>query len=132
MEANFGVDQVRLFLHLLGATVWLGGQIVMLGILPVLRSIGGDAPKQVAGRFGALSWPFFGLTVVTGIWNMLEVEGEGNYAAVLGIKMLVVLLSGAAAFVHQRTDNPGLRGATGGIGFLTALLAMYLGLALSH
>ncbi len=130
MEANFGVDQVRLFLHLLGATVWLGGQIVMLGILPALRSIGGDAPKQVAARFAMVSWPFFGLAVITGIWNMMIVDGEGNYAAVLGIKMLAVLVSGAAAFVHQRTANPGLKGATGGIGFLAALVAMFLGVAL--
>lgn len=132
MEANFGIDQIRLFLHLLGATVWFGGQIVMLGILPVLRSIGGDAPKQVAARFGLLSWGFYAVAFLTGIWNMLVVDGEGNYAAVLGIKMLVVIVSGAAAFVHQQTSNPGLKGATGGIGFLAAAVAMFLGLALSH
>ncbi len=131
MEANFGLAEIRIFLHLLGATVWLGGQIVMLGILPVLRGIGGDAPRQVAARFGALSWPFFGLAVVTGIWNMMEVgDTVGNYQAVLGIKMLVVLISGAAAFVHQRTSAAAVRGATGAVGFLAALVAMYLGVAL--
>lgn len=28
---------VRLFLHVLGATVWVGGQIALAGIVPVVR-----------------------------------------------------------------------------------------------
>ena len=67
---SIGVETIRLFLHVLGASVWVGGQIVLIGLVPVARSAGPDVPRSIARRFELLSWPFFGLTVVTGIWNV--------------------------------------------------------------
>ena len=34
------VDVLRLFLHVGSATVWLGGMVVIAGLVPTLRSIG--------------------------------------------------------------------------------------------
>ena len=132
---EFGADQIRIFLHVLGASVWLGGQIVMLGLLPALRKLGGDAPKQVAAAFGRVSWPAFGLTIVTGIWNIMAVDLSDvttGYNAVFGIKMLLVVATGLAAAMHQSTDKPAIRGITGGIGFGAALAAFILGVAMAH
>lgn len=128
----FTLDTFRISLHVLAVTVWVGGQIVLAALVPVLREIGGDAPKRAAQRFGQVSWPFFGLAVVTGIWNMLEVPSGSTteYQATLGLKILLVLASGAAAFVHTRTPSPAVRGATGGIGLVAALGALVLGVML--
>jgi putative copper export protein len=132
---NFSLDTVRTSLHILAVTVWLGGQIVMLGLLPTLRAIGGDAPKQVAAAFGRVAWPFFGLAVVTGIWNMFSVnmaEVSTAYNAVFGIKILLVVVTGGAAWLHQTTDKPAMRGITGGLGFVAALVALVLGVLMAH
>ena len=36
---------IRLSLHVLAACVWVGGQIVMLGLLPDVRRLGGEAQE---------------------------------------------------------------------------------------
>lgn len=132
---EFGADELRTILHLLGVTVWLGGQIVMLGILPVLHKLGGDVPKQVAAAFGRVAWPAFGLIVATGIWNILAVDLSDvttGYNAVFGIKMLLVVVTGLAAAMHQSTDKPAVRGITGGLGFAAAVAAFVLGVVMGH
>ena len=135
MSANLNADTIRIFLHVLGVTVWIGGQIVMLGLLPTLRALGGDVPKQVAAAFGRVSWPAFGLIVVTGIWNILAVDlGDVStgYNMAFGIKMLLVVITALAAGMHQTTDKPSIRGITGGIGFIAAVAAFILGIGMAH
>lgn len=132
---DFGSDQLRIMLHVLGVSVWLGGQIVMLGLLPTLRKLGGDVPKQAAVAFGRVAWPAFGLAVVTGIWNILAVDLSDvstGYNAAFGVKMLLVVVTGLAAALHQSTDKPALRGVTGALGLLASLAAFALGTAMSH
>jgi len=132
---DFGADQLRTILHLLGVSVWLGGQIVMLGLLPALRKLGGDAPKTVAAAFGKVAWPAFALTIVTGIWNILAVDLSDvttGYNAVFGIKMILVVITGVAAAMHQSTDKPAIRGITGALGFAGALGAFILGVTMGH
>lgn len=133
MGIDFGLDQIRTLLHILGACVWLGGQIVMLGLLPTLRKLGGDVPRQVAAAFGRVSWPAFAVLIATGIWNILAIDLANvstGYNAVFGIKMLLVVLTGFAAGLHQSTDKPVIRGMTGGLGFAGALGALILGVAM--
>ena len=55
------LDGIRVFLHLLGVTGWVGGQIVTLGLLPLLRSLGPDVPRIAAVRFARVAWPCFRL-----------------------------------------------------------------------
>lgn len=134
-DISFGADQLRTILHLTGVAVWFGGQIVMLGLLPALRKLGGEAPKSVAAAYGRVAWPAFGLLVVTGIWNILAVDLSDvstGYNAVFGIKMIAVVVTGFASWIHQTTDKPALRGITGGIGFLGALGAFILGVAMAN
>ena len=90
----FTVDTIRISLHVLAVTVWIGGQILVAALVPVLREIGHDAPKRVAQRFGQVAWPFFGLAVVTGIWNLLAIpSGQSSaYHTTLGIKVLLVVI----------------------------------------
>ena len=69
-----------------------------------------DAPRLVARRFGQVAWPAFGLAVVTGIWSILTLpSGQSfEYNVTLGVKLLLVVGSGVAAFVHQQTSSPAL------------------------
>jgi len=127
------VDSIRIFLHLLGVTGWIGGQILMVGLLPLLRSLGPDAPRLAAARFARVAWPCFGLAIATGLWSLLAVdlaESDTGYLTALLVKLLLVGLSGAAAAIHSATKSPALRGATGALGGLAALGALFAGAVL--
>jgi len=127
------LDSIRVFLHLLGVAGWVGGQIVMVGLLPLLRSLGPDVPRIAAVRFARVAWPCFGLAVVTGIWSLFAVEignQDTGYLTALLVKLLLVGLSGVAAAVHATTRGVALRGATGALGGLAALGALFAGAVL--
>ena len=128
----FTLDTVRISIHILAVCVWIGGQLLVAALVPTLREIGHDAPKKVAQRFGQVAWPAFGVAVLTGIWNLLEIpSGQSTeYHVTLGVKLLLVVASGFAAFVHTRTPSPALRGATGGIGLVASLGALVMGVML--
>ncbi|HEY5150245.1 MAG TPA: hypothetical protein VIJ23_10560, partial [Mycobacterium sp.] len=74
-------DTVRLFLHVVAATIWVGGQITLAALVPTLRGLGIDAPKLAARRFNQVAWPAFWVLVVTGIWNVYAVRDQdtGSY-----------------------------------------------------
>ena len=113
----FTLDTVRLSLHILAVCIWIGGQLVVAAAVPVLREVD-PTRRLVARRFGQVAWPAFGLAVLTGIWSILTLpSGQSfEYNVTLGVKLLLVVGSGVAAFVHQQTSSPALRGATGGSG----------------
>lgn len=114
--------------------VWIGGQIIMMALLPILREVEG-MPAKAAQAFGRVAWPAFGLAVATGIWNLLSVpmaDVSTGYNMILGLKLLLVVLAGAATFMHQRATTAALRGATAGIGFVASLVVVLLGTMLAH
>ena len=129
---DFNLDTIRLTVHLLSVCIWVGGQIIMAGLVPVLREISPEAPKKVAARFGQVAWPAFGVAVITGVWSIVDLEGTqaNDYSVTLGVKLLAVTLSGMAAFVHQRTPSPAMRAVTGALGLVAALAGMVLGVML--
>lgn len=126
------LETVRLFLHVLAATVWVGGQLTLLGLLPVLREVGGDAPRTAARAFRRIAWPAFAVLLVTGAWNVAELSEEGKEGGgVLVAKMVAVLVSGVATFAHERASSKAMTAVTGAVGFLAALVALLLGVVLS-
>ena len=91
------LDTVRLTLHVLAATVWVGGQIVMAGLVGPARGLGADAPKTLARAFARLAWPAYVVLVVTGVWNVTAVhyaDQSTAWKAVLMAKIVVVVLAG--------------------------------------
>lgn len=124
---------VRLFLHVAAATVWVGGQLTLAGLVPTLRAIDPTAPKAVARQFNRIAWPAFGVLVLTGVWNLVEVrvgDASTSYQATLFAKLCIVALSGIAAFLHtQARTRAGLAiwGAGGG---LATIVALFLGVLL--
>lgn len=134
-SAALDLDSIRITLHLLGMAVWIGGQIIMMALLPVLRSAGDGVPAQAAAAFGRVAWPAFAVAVASGIWNILTIDMAGvstGYNIVLGSKLLLVVLAGGATFMHQRATTASLRGATAGIGFLASLIVVVMGTMLAH
>lgn len=41
-------DTIRLFLHVLAATVWVGGQLTLAALVPALRRFGAEVPRAGA------------------------------------------------------------------------------------
>jgi putative copper export protein len=121
---------IRLFLHVLAASVWVGGQIVLAGIVPSIRTRYPEAAKLVAQAFARVAWPAFALAVATGIWNLFEIDvadTSTEYQITLFVKILLVMLSGTAVAVHQLGRSRLALAAGGAIGFLAALAAMFVG-----
>jgi putative copper export protein len=125
---------LRLTLHVLAACVWVGGQVVLAGLVPTLRGMGDDAPKRVARAFGRIAWPAYAVLLVTGVWNLLAVEvGDRDtaYHVTLGVKLLVVAAAGVSAGVHATATQRAVMAATGALAGLTSLLAVLLGVQLT-
>jgi putative copper export protein len=126
------VDGVRLFLHVLAATIWVGGQITVAGLLPVLRGAGADVPRAAARAFGRIAWVAFVVLIVTGIWNIAAADdtSANGYQVTLGIKMGVVALSGLAAWWHQRAKSRVALAVGGAAAVVFSLVALFLGVVL--
>ena len=127
------LDTIRLSLHVIAATIWVGGQIVLLGLLPVLRAAGGDIPRQAANAFNRIAWPAFGVLLVTGVWNEFAMHDTGatNYRVARGIKLGFVAMSGVGAYLHIKAKSPAIRGIWGGVGLLGAIGATVTGVVLA-
>lgn len=125
---------VRLSLHVLGASVWVGGQIVMLGLLPDLRGLGGDAAVRVARAFAKVSWPAYALLVVTGFWNLSAVHASNSstaWTAVLAVKLALVALAGVGAALHARAKGRRALAVWGSVAGTASLGALVLGVLLA-
>jgi putative copper export protein len=129
-------DDVRLFLHVLAATVWVGGQLTLAGLVPVLRSAGADVPKSVARQFNRIAWPAFVVLVATGIWNISathhEIDHNSDYRATLWAKLGFVVLSGVAAYLHTRATSKKGLAVWGAATALFALAALFVGVMLAE
>ena len=123
---------VRLFLHVLAATVWVGGQLTLAGLVPGLRSLSPDAPRAVARRFNQIAWPAFAVLVVTGLWNIAAVHPQWSsaYGTTLMVKIVVVIASGVTAAVHANARSKTGLAVWGAASGLTALGALFLGVLL--
>lgn len=137
---NPSIDTFRLFIHLLSAAVWVGGQFVLAGVVPGLRALDvangtpSAATKAAANGFARVAWPAFGIAFATGIWNILAIEGSSSlaYNMTLGLKLLLVVAAGGSAVVHGQTSKKPLLAATGAIGAITSVAVLFLGVLLSN
>ena len=128
------LDTVRLTLHVLAASVWVGGQIVMTGLVGPARGFGGDAPKTLARAFARLAWPAYALLLVTGVWNVTAVhyaQQDAAWKAVLMAKIAVVVLAGVAVFLHQRATSRRQLALWGSVGGLASVAALVMGILLA-
>ncbi|MCY4101933.1 MAG: hypothetical protein OXG55_01510 [bacterium] len=142
-DFSLDIDALRSFLHLLSVTVWVGGQIVVAGLVPLLRKLdrsAGPPPEgeksitqKAAHRFGRISWPFFALAVITGLWSLGEVVANDEWAASTGlwrtlffVKIALVAASGVGAWLHGRAQRAPERALFASVASLTALAALLI------
>lgn len=122
---------VRLFLHVLAATVWVGGQLTLAALVPALRAFDREVTRVAARRFNQVAWVAFAVLVATGVWNILALPPmAGAYRTTLIVKLCVVAASGGTAYLHMRArgrTGPAVFGALTGV---TAVGALLLGVML--
>ncbi len=128
-----GWDTIRLFLHVLAATVWVGGQLTLAALVPALRRFGTDLTKAAARRFNQVAWPAFAVLVATGIWNMIAESDKdtGPYRTTLIVKLCMVAISGITAALHTRSRSRSGLAVFGALAGTSALAALFLGVLLA-
>ena len=127
------MNTTRIFLHIISVCGWVGGQLLMVALVPTLRKISADAPRLAAARFGKFSWTFMALALITGIWAIFSTDlsdKDSTYHITLFIKLLLVAASGVFALVHSKTKSIKVKASTGALGLLSALGALLSGVIL--
>ena len=106
--------------HLLSATVWVGGTIVLVFVgVPAIRRLEGEARatamKALGRRWRPLGWSAMGVAIVSGLW-LTDRHGGFNSAALssdfdrtLILKSVLVVLLVAGALVHDYVLGPRLQ-----------------------
>jgi putative copper export protein len=125
-------DTIRVFLHVAAATIWVGGQFTLAGLVPGLRAVAPDAPRTVAQRFNVIAWPAYFVLIGTGIWNVLAIDPtfDTPYGRTLMVKIVVAILSGVAAFLHSIARSKAGLAVWGATSSLSAIAALFLGVML--
>jgi putative copper export protein len=120
-------DTVRIFIHVIAATVWVGGQLTLAALVPGLRSISPDAPRAVARRFNQVAWVAYAVLIVTGLWNIAAVDPvwDSDYGHTLMTKIALVAVSGLTAFLHARTTSRAGLAVFGAASGLSALAVIF-------
>ncbi|MFN6119443.1 MAG: hypothetical protein ACK5CE_07390 [Actinomycetes bacterium] len=124
---------VRLFLHVLAAAVWVGGQFALAGVVPVLRRQAPESTKAVARAFAKLAWPAFAVLVVTGIWNLVAIDvtdTHTDYQVTLFVKIAVSMVAATAVAVHSVGRSKVALALGGAIGAIASVAALFLGILL--
>lgn len=116
------------YLHVLGATIWVGGLIVLAGLVPAVRRATDDRSvlRAMARRFGVISWTALGLQVVTGLMMAID---RFPWSTALNWKVGLVMISALLAAWHTtmaRDQTPAIRGAIQGAILVLALVILGL------
>ena len=143
------LESVRLSLHILAAGIWVGGQLVLGGLIPAVRPAGPERIRAVAQAFQRIAWPAFAIAVLTGVWNLVAISAADEARAwwtTLLVKLALVAASGVAAAVHVLVLGPAVRrapdaaarrraaigsGICEGVSVLAGLAALFLGVVLA-
>jgi putative copper export protein len=126
-------ETVRLFLHVLAATIWVGGQLTLAALVPALRGTAEGATSVAAQAFNRVAWPAFGVLVLTGIWNVVALDDvSDSFQHTLTLKYVLVLVSGVTAYLHQRSTSTTGLAVYGALTALSAVGALFVGVWLAE
>jgi uncharacterized membrane protein len=96
-------DAIVLWLHVLGAVVFVGPQIFLAAIaMPAIRTVSDakvrqDLTRTITRGFGMLGGGALGVLILTGFWNFAQAQDAGlmdfkRYFIILNIKMTLAIL----------------------------------------
>ena len=129
-----GLETLRLTLHVLSASIWVGGQFVMVGLVGPARGFGPEAPAALARAFARLAWPAYAVLVVTGFWNLSTfhwADQTGAWKAVLIAKLAVVAAAGVGTLLHSRATSRPALAIWGSVAGLASVAALVMGVLLA-
>ena len=129
------LDSLRTYLHLLAVCVWLGGQVVLAGVVPKLRKTNPEALTNIAKGYASIAWPAMILIVFTGAWGLAATDTANQsteYMVTFGVKMLLVAGAVIATLIHSNGTSKLAKGLGGAIGLLATLVAAYCGVLFAH
>jgi putative copper export protein len=129
------LDSLRIFLHVLAVAVWVGGQIVLAGLVPAIRASAPEALPKVAQAFARVAWPAMIVIVFTGMWGLgssSASDSDTAYMVTFAVKMVMVFIAVAATVVHSQGSSKAAKAIGGALGLLGSLLAAYAGILLAH
>jgi putative copper export protein len=102
---------ILLWIHVLAACIWIGGQITLGMLIPLLREHPGLV-TTTARRFQWMAWSAFGALIVTGLANIrnagigLTDLTDTPTGRTLTVKLVFVAASGGAAAIHAFVMGP--------------------------
>lgn len=110
------------WLHLVSASVWVGGLVTLGALVAAVRREGVDRSvlQAMARMFGRVSWAAMGVAFLTGAWMSVDLIGE----PALAIKLATVAVTAALAAYHQvaaPNQTPRTRGILQGLILLSSL-----------
>lgn len=129
-----GLETLRLTLHVLSASIWVGGQFVMVGLVGPARGFGPEAPAALARAFARLAWPAYAVLVFTGFWNLSTfhwADQTGAWKAVLIAKLAVVAAAGVGTLLHSRATSRPALAIWGSVAGLASVAALVMGVLLA-
>jgi putative copper export protein len=129
------LNSLRTYLHILAVCVWLGGQVVLAGVVPKLRKTNPEALTNIAKGYASIAWPAMILIVFTGAWGLADTDTSNQsteYMVTFGIKMLLVAATVIATLIHSNGTSKLAKALGGAIGLLSTLFAAYCGVLLAH
>ena len=129
------LNSLRTYLHLLAVCVWLGGQVVLAGVVPKLRKTNPESLTNIAKGYASIAWPAMILIVFTGAWGLAATDTANQsteYMVTFAVKLLLVAGAVIAPLVHSNGTSKLAKGLGGAIGLLATLVAAYCGVLLAH
>ena len=109
--------------HLMSATVWVGGTIVLVFVgVPAIRKLEGEARavalKALGRRWRPLGWSAMGAAIISGLW-LTHLHGALDPAALstdfdrtLIVKSVLVIFLVIGALIHDYELGPRLQRET--------------------
>jgi putative copper export protein len=115
------------FLHVIALAFFVGGQLVLVAIVPTLRAHDGASLRAVARRFGIGSVLALAVLVATGIAMASRLHLWQD--SVLQLKLMVVVVLVVLTALHAVSPNS--RALWVAV-FACSLLLVWLGVRLTH
>ena len=99
--------EILKLLHLIGASIWLGGMILIGALMPALRANGGTdiQVKSLAQRFGSVGWGAYFLALVTGFGMFFYAWSMDTLNIFFHLKMTFIIVAGGLTFLHSKAGD---------------------------
>jgi putative copper export protein len=114
------VTTVLRIIHLLSATVWVGGTVALVFVgVPAIRALEGQARatalRKLGRRWRPLGWSAMGVAILSGLWLTDRHNGfdhaalHSNFDRWLVVKSVLVVLLCIGALFHDYVLGPRLQ-----------------------